>query len=79
MAVETTIDSNRVVIKLNDGTTSTGGIKTKNVNLTGIKKTAITEEDKQKILNIVQAYRAVVSLPVYQTVVTTASIIAEGA
>lgn len=79
MAVTTTIDSNSVVIKLNNGVSSEGKILTVNVNLTGIKSTAISDEDKQKILNIVTALSGVFDKAVTSTIITTRSSIEESA
>lgn len=78
MAVKSTIDSNSIVFKLNDGYTSDGRVKTKNVNLTGIKTTAFSSEDKQKVLNIANLLRPVLSEPVYQIALTTREILEEG-
>lgn len=78
MAVTSTIDSNSIVIKLNDGSTADGRIKTRNVNLTGIKTTAFSSEDKQKVLNIVNLLRPILGYSVYQTILTTKELIAEG-
>lgn len=77
MAVTSTVDSNSVVFKLNAGTSASGTMKTVNVNLTGIKKTAITEEDKQKVLNIVGSFANVFEYPVVSTQVTTRLILEE--
>lgn len=75
MAVTSTIDSNSITIKLNGGTSASGTVKTINVNLTGIKKTAFTDEDKQKVLNIVDAISETLEYPVFSTQITTKAIL----
>ncbi|MBQ6774534.1 MAG: hypothetical protein IJP48_10820 [Synergistaceae bacterium] len=63
MAVITTQQRVSCTVKLNNGTTETGQIKTINQSLGSLKVDAF---DAQKALNIVNLLRPVLELPVYK-------------
>lgn len=71
MAITSTTESNNVSLKLNSGTTSQGTAIVKTLNITGLKSTAFTNEDKQKIYNIVNAIMPLMSYSLISTVFTS--------
>lgn len=71
MAVETKVISNSAALKLNSGTSASGTMKTVTVNLTGIKTSAFSEQDKEKVMNIADAFENVFEYPVIEVRLTT--------
>ena len=67
MAVTNTIKRNSIYIKLNNGFTEAGLVEIVTQSLGALKTSAFTQEDLQKALNIVDALRPVIALPVYKT------------
>lgn len=55
MAVTSTINRNSVFLKLNAGENENGIILTKSLSLGPVKNTAFSNEDLQKVYNIVNA------------------------
>lgn len=77
MAITSTIESNAVTIKLNAGVGSDGQRILKNLNLTGIKSTAFSQEDKQKLYNIVTALMPLLTYSLYNVTLTQKETIEE--
>lgn len=71
MAITSKTESNSVSLKLNAGTTSEGKTISRTLNITGLKSTAFTNEDKQKIYNIVNAIMPLMSYSLISTVFTS--------
>lgn len=71
MAIKTTIETNTLTIKLNNGRTDDGRQKLINVNLTNIKKSAFTQEDNAKAMAIVDKLANVFDQAIYETSLTT--------
>ena len=71
MAVTSNIDNVTAAIKLNAGTQSDGTRITKTVNIAGIKKSAFSNEDKQKLMNIVNALGIMLRYSIFNVVLTT--------
>lgn len=73
MAVTSTVNSNTLTIRLNNGRDEQGRIKTLNLNITNIKKEAFTQEDFQKALNIVDPLSDVLGYATYEYQLTTST------
>lgn len=70
MAVIETLNSMKGVLKLNDGSTATGSIKTVNLSM---GKMAKNGWDNQKVMNIAAAMSPLLSKSVYRIVKTAES------
>lgn len=66
MAISSTPSSNRFVLKLNKGTSSSGSILTQSQSLNGLKKTAWTTTDDAAAYAIGYAARLVLTYPIYR-------------
>lgn len=75
MAVTSTVNSVTASIKLNIGTGPDGTRKTKSINISGLKKAAFSNEDKQKLMNIVDAMSPVLNYSIYETTMTTREVL----
>ena len=74
MAVTSITKRVAVSLKLNNGTSTTGSIKTVSVNLGSLNKSAV---DAQKAINIVNALSSCLERSVYSTEKTEVSILSE--
>ena len=74
MAVTSITKRVAVSLKLNNGTSTTGSIKTVSVNLGSLNKSAF---DAQKAINIVNALSSCLERSVYSTEKTEVSILSE--
>ena len=74
MSVVTECKKITVAMKLNNGTTTTGTVKTVSLNLGSLNKSAF---DAQKAINIVNALSSCLERSVYSTEKTEVSILSE--
>lgn len=74
MPITTETKKVSVALKLNNGTTSTGAIKTVSVNLGNLNKTAF---DAQKTLNIVNALYTCLERSIYGIEKTEVTLLSE--
>ena len=75
MAASTELTSVKCVMKLNNGTTETGNVKTVSVSLATLDKTQwattqLTDSSNQKLLNIINAAYPCLSLMLYSATTT---------